>query len=393
LSVQVSAAKDNFMSVSAISSETFVANTLPELQNLSVQGSAVKDGQLSINLAGNVSFSTLSYQLSRDGGRNWVSLGSPNYSIRFNDLGGNLNFRIIQSAAGYLTQVTELDPIAVDGSYSLPGFLQGSIDGANSGNEVEGGAKVGSVLRASKSVWPANTRVTGFWWSSNGSSVSNKLIYKSQAKDIDSQLVYVEVGVSETGVTKYRLSAPVHVLPLEFENSSKPVLVGSSSIGSRLKATITTGWSSGAKYFYQWLSNGEVIPSAVGPTYTITSEDVGSVVSVRACASKLAFLTKCEESSATGVIQKSQIFLSTKPSVKLSSTKLGRQLVGTLGKWQTGLTFTYEWLRDGVVVPDETKTTYLLRAADDGHEMSFRVTASKPGYFDLTKASSPKVFK
>jgi uncharacterized protein YjbI with pentapeptide repeats len=393
LSVRVSTSKLNFLSASVTSGEVYVSSTLPELQNLSVQGSAVKDGQLAISFDGKVVFSTITYQVSRDGGRSWSDLAGPNYNIRFNDLGGNLNFRIVQTALGYVSQTTNLDPIAVDGSYILPGFALGSIDGANSGFEVEGNTLVGSSLKATKSIWSTGTKVTGFWWSSKGSSVGTKLIYKSTANDIGAQLMYVEVGISPQGVNRYRLSAPLTVTPNQFDNSSQPTLIGTAALGSKLKFAIGPSWSSRAKYTYQWLSDGEVIPGAVGTSYTITVDDIGSAISVRVCASKPTFADKCEDSSPSDVITYAEITISTKPSVKLSSIKLGRQLSAYAGRWQAGVTLRYEWLRDGNVIAYENKNTYLLTASDKGHLISIRVTGSKPGYYDLSQTSDGKDYK
>jgi len=393
LSVRVSASKTNFLSASVTSGEVYVSNTLPELQNLSVQGSAVKDGQLAISFDGKVPFSRITYQVSRNGGRSWSDLAGPNYNIRFNDLGGNLNFRIFQTALGYVSQTTNLEPIAVDGSYILPGFALGSIDGANSGFEVEGNTLVGSSLKATKSIWSTGTKVTGFWWSSKGSSVGTKLIYKSTANDIGAQLTYVEVGISPQGVTRYRLSAPLTVTPNQFEPSSLPTLIGTAALGSKLKFAIGPSWSSRAKYTYQWLSDGEVIPGAVAANYTITVDDIGSAISVRVCASKPTFADKCEDSSPSDVITYAEITISTKPSVKLSSIKLGRQLSAYAGRWQAGVTLRYEWLRDGNVIAYENKNTYLLTSSDKGHLISIRVTGSKPGYYDLSQTSDGKDYK
>jgi uncharacterized protein YjbI with pentapeptide repeats len=393
LSVRVSASKLNFLSASVTSGEVYVSNTLPELQNLSVQGSAVKDGQLAISFDGKVVSSRITYQVSRDGGRSWLDLTGPNYNIRFNDLGGNLNFRIVQTALGYVSQTTNLDPIAVDGSYILPGFALGSIDGANSGFEVEGNTLVGSSLKATKSIWSTGTKVNGFWWSSKGSSVGTKLTYKSTANDIGAQLMYVEVGISPQGVTRYRLSAPLTVTPNQFDNSSPPTLIGTAALGSKLKFAIGPSWSSRAKYTYQWFSDGEVIPGAVAANYTITVDDIGSAISVRVCASKPTFADKCEDSSPSDVITYAEITISTKPSVKLSSIKLGRQLSAYAGRWQAGVTLRYEWLRDGNVIAYENKNTYLLTASDKGHLISVRVTGSKPGYYDLSQTSDGKDYK
>jgi beta-xylosidase len=59
---------------------------------------------------------------------------------------------------------------------------------------------------------------------------------------------------------------------------------------------------------------------------------------------------------------------------------VGYSLTGTPGAWdQTGLTFAYQWLRDGVAVPGATSKQYKVTAADAGHRLVVRVTATRPG--------------
>ena len=68
---------------------------------------------------------------------------------------------------------------------------------------------------------------------------------------------------------------------------------------------------------------------------------------------------------------------------------VGSTLRATTGSWdQTGLTFTYQWLRDGTPVDGATRARLLLGAADVGHRMSVRVTASRDGLTPGTAQSA-----
>jgi beta-glucosidase len=59
---------------------------------------------------------------------------------------------------------------------------------------------------------------------------------------------------------------------------------------------------------------------------------------------------------------------------------VGRRLTATPGTWSVaGATTAYQWLRDGADVPGATGTSYLLGAADVGHRLAVRVTATSPG--------------
>ncbi len=61
-------------------------------------------------------------------------------------------------------------------------------------------------------------------------------------------------------------------------------------------------------------------------------------------------------------------------------TTVGATLTGTPGTWdKDGLTFAYQWLRDGTPVAGATGKTLRLTSADVGHRMAIQVTANSPG--------------
>lgn len=67
----------------------------------------------------------------------------------------------------------------------------------------------------------------------------------------------------------------------------------------------------------------------------------------------------------------------------------GSTLTATTGSWNTkGLTYAYQWLRDGKVVTGRTATTYRIGSSDIGHRLSVRVTASKDGKTPATSTSA-----
>lgn len=58
------------------------------------------------------------------------------------------------------------------------------------------------------------------------------------------------------------------------------------------------------------------------------------------------------------------------------SPRIGRRLVATPGSWgRPGLTFTYQWLRDGRAIPGGTSTRRTVTRADLGSRLAVRVTA------------------
>lgn len=70
-------------------------------------------------------------------------------------------------------------------------------------------------------------------------------------------------------------------------------------------------------------------------------------------------------------------------------TTQANTLTAVPGAWGPGNpTFTYQWKRNGAVIPGATGAEYLLAAADAGRKVSVTVTASAPGYVSVTSTSA-----
>jgi hypothetical protein len=70
------------------------------------------------------------------------------------------------------------------------------------------------------------------------------------------------------------------------------------------------------------------------------------------------------------------------------SPLVGQVLRATAGVWSpTGVKLTYRWLRNGVVIPGATATTYRLTSADAGKNISVSITGTYPGKLSRTASS------
>ena len=69
----------------------------------------------------------------------------------------------------------------------------------------------------------------------------------------------------------------------------------------------------------------------------------------------------------------------------------GSQLTGNPGSWDAGVTLTFAWLLDGVVIANETNPAYTPVTGDVGKTVTFRVTSTKSGYRTVVKTSVGKV--
>ncbi len=78
-----------------------------------------------------------------------------------------------------------------------------------------------------------------------------------------------------------------------------------------------------------------------------------------------------------------------KPTIK-GKAVVGKKLTAKPGSWTpAGVTFTYQWLRNGKVIKHATGSKYRLTSKDKGKKVSVRVTGSKSGYASATNTSNP----
>ena len=75
------------------------------------------------------------------------------------------------------------------------------------------------------------------------------------------------------------------------------------------------------------------------------------------------------------------------PSITGTRRK-GKTLTANYGTWSTGVTFTKQWLRDGVAITGATGKTYRLTRSDVGHKISVRIVGSKAGKSTAIKVSA-----
>jgi hypothetical protein len=72
------------------------------------------------------------------------------------------------------------------------------------------------------------------------------------------------------------------------------------------------------------------------------------------------------------------------------TVKVGRTLTAVTGHWKPGaVTYSYQWLRDGVPIDGATAPTYTLTDADAGSPIRVTVTGAEVGYRSESLTSAP----
>jgi putative cell wall-binding protein/peptidoglycan/xylan/chitin deacetylase (PgdA/CDA1 family) len=153
-----------------------------------------------------------------------------------------------------------------------------------------------------------------------------------------------------------------------------PTITGTAQVGQLLTANPGTWTPQPATFTYQWLRNGTAIQGATAPTYTPVAADAGTTLTVRVSGTPAGGTTATATSA--GVTVGGGAITAGTPIIT-GTARVGTQLTANAGTWTpTGVTFTYQWLRNGTAIPGATAATYTLVAADVGTRISVRVTGT-----------------
>ncbi|MFC3616077.1 hypothetical protein ACFORG_20190 [Lutimaribacter marinistellae] len=127
---------------------------------------------------------------------------------------------------------------------------------------------------------------------------------------------------------------------------------------------------------YQWLRDGTLIDGATSDSYTLLQADVGAEISVRVSYTDGEGTDESVTSAATAVVGNVNDAPTGDVTIRGEALE-GETLTAdaaTLAD-EDGLgSFSYEWLRDGVVIDGATTDSYTLAQSDVGSEISVRVS-------------------
>ncbi len=266
---------------------------------------------------------------------------------------------------------------------------------------LSGTIQVGNTITANIGTWDASTVKTNRWLR-DGVAIAGATgtTYVLGADDVG-KIVSFEVTSTRTNYQpEVRTAALATVVPAaQLLSVTPPVISGNTVLGSTLVATWGT-WSATGTYSFQWIRNGVDIPFAVGtlgqklvigtitqPSYVLKAEDVGAKISVRVTASRPLYPSASATSAETSPVTTNALTNTPTPTVT-GRAKVGFALTLQTGAWDSGVTFTQQWLRDGVPITGATGTTYTLVTADQGTKISVAVTGKTSSSLAVTKTSS-----
>lgn len=157
-------------------------------------------------------------------------------------------------------------------------------------------------------------------------------------------------------------------------NTVLPVISGINQVGNQLSTTNGTWTQSPTAYTYQWKRNGTNISGATNSTYTLTSTDYNTVITVTVTATNAIGSTPATSAGTSAILPAAPVN-TVAPSIS-GTPKKGQVLTGHTGTWTGSPSFTYQWYRDGAPISGATSITYNPVDADLLHALTFGVTGS-----------------
>lgn len=187
-------------------------------------------------------------------------------------------------------------------------------------------------------------------------------------------------GVSEAGPWNFsvRLQGDATPPPIPIANGTPPTISGGQSVGATMTVSDLGTWVGNAPitYAYQWRRDGVAISGATSSSYVTVSGDIGHAITCAVTGSDALPSTATAVSNAISV---TPVALTNSVAPSISGVPVqGNTLTRIAGTWAgTGaISLAYQWLRDGANISGATGATYVLQAADVGHAISVKETAT-----------------
>ncbi|MFF2246267.1 hypothetical protein ACFVTM_19075 [Arthrobacter sp. NPDC058130] len=196
-----------------------------------------------------------------------------------------------------------------------------------------------------------------------------------------------------------------HQYPMQVSGAVVPGKNGAPGIGGALQVgstlTVVDGeWDpADATLTHQWLRNDVPVPGATGPTYLLTTADLGKGIRVKTTAAAPSYAKTTLQSAKTAPVTNAGGAV---PSIvyagyvgfyspSTNPDEPGRLVyAGGSFKGAPDIHFQYQWLRDGKPIPGATAQKFDTTGWGSKALLSVRITGHAPGLNPATATSLPK---
>lgn len=271
---------------------------------------------------------------------------------------------------------------------------------------LSGLGAIGSTLTLVDPVWSLLGVSNSYQWMRNGIPIlgATGSTYTPSLEDAGSQVSALVtgrlLGFLPLSVLTDALDIPLPgggggETPDPLSLLAVPTLTGIPGVGQLIGLT-TILWSlPGVSTSVQWLSNNVPIPGATGLGFIPGADLAGTELSALITGTAAGLPVVSVLTSALGIApaEPDAITASAAPTVS-GLGKVGTQLTGTDPTWSaSGVTTTYQWLRNSVAIPGATRKTHTLVGEDLAKQISLKTTGTKSGSTAGTATSSPVLGK
>lgn len=257
---------------------------------------------------------------------------------------------------------------------------------------IDGTNQVGSTVTANPGTWDDSVTHT-YIWRRNGSAISGATSqsYTLKAEDLSKSLTVVVTGTKVGYTTASQTSLAMTVQPAP----EPPKIFGGARVGATL-STDPGDWPNGTSLVYTWNSktcNSCTKVDFAGSTYktdsfALTANELNKAMQV--CVSDAANVLPTKCSSYTSAVALGTITKAPSPIISGTGRK-GTNLSVTTGVWQTRVSLTYQWTRNGVPISGARGATYKVGASDVGDQLNVAVTGTLAGYTTVKRTAAKSV--
>lgn len=168
------------------------------------------------------------------------------------------------------------------------------------------------------------------------------------------------------------------------DSGSTPTIQGSGQLGTQLSVT-SIGWAPGVSLTYAWTLDGKIITGESKSSYVVRSTDIGKNINALVTGSMEGFVDS-QIKSPDLIIPFPVLVI--KSAVISGIPKVGKTVSVVVTIDKNYGTRTYQWLLDGKVIKNSTKSSLKLGAAQKGKRVSCRVTLSAVGSKPVSKTTT-----
>ncbi|GAA1876404.1 S8 family serine peptidase [Myceligenerans crystallogenes] len=267
-------------------------------------------------------------------------------------------------------------------SYQLAQSMEFS---ATQAPEITGTAKVGATLTAvaDGAAWTPAATLTYQWYRGDQMiSGATRSTYQLRPDDLGRRVKVAVLGRAPGYLPTEVDSAQTELVAKGTMNGS-PWISGAVRVGGTLLAKAGTDYPSGARFRYQWRSDGAAISGATGFAYVPTSSRRGTEISVTVTASRKGYddatTTVGGGTVGRGTFDPEQPYIS-------GAAAPGATVYAKVPAWTPSASvLKYQWRLNGNAISGARGSSYRVQSWQKGKTLSVRVEGLRTGY--ATEAS------